>query len=309
MKMLKKIFAAVCSLTIMATMIGGTTIANAAGTEIDTAYVTLSLDDTDFETTNSFTINFNTPVTNLGASVASVYVPTNLKQYISGWEWVDVFGSSNVTMTAAASGTYISTNYIQLSTSLNVGVSNVTPVNGVFAKLKITLKEALPDTMADADKTIEMAGVIGSRTKNRCTVEDLSGGSTVIYSSLKNTETCGDKNATYWVFDPAVEGNYVVVPAAKAEEPDNTVAFEGFTGTKENGEADGSVSVAAKKSFTTSEDGTSEILWTVTLDDGNDTKKYHTSTVDFAGGADYTLGMVINGLAESLVKTIEAVLQ
>lgn len=95
-----------------------------------------------------------------------------------------------------------------------------------------------------------------------------------------------------------------------SEEDANKVAFEGFTGTKEDGvTADGSVSVAAKKSFTTSEDGTSEILWTVTLNDEDNTKRYHTSTVDFAGGADYTLGMVINGLAESLVKTIEAVLQ
>ena len=104
-----------------------------------------------------------------------------------------------------------------------------------------------------------------------------------------------------------------VITEVEEEEPpvdDNTVAFEGFTGTKEDGvTADGSVSVAAKKSFTTSEDGTSEILWTVTLNDEDNTKRYHTSTVDFAGGADYTLGMVINGLAESLVKTIEAVLQ
>lgn len=92
------------------------------------------------------------------------------------------------------------------------------------------------------------------------------------------------------------------------EEDDNKVAFEGFTGTKEDGETpDGSVAVATSTTFTTKADAPSQINWTVTLKNGAGVGTY-SSTVDTTGGAEFTLGMVINGLAAELVETIEAVL-
>lgn len=174
--------------------------------------------------------------------------------------------------------------------------------SGEAAKL-VSLATNFSKTEKTADEIKEMFSNLGYVSVKTVTVTDISEGTNVSSNAV-----------TYAISAPGekhVDADYSININPATEEPvvDNTVAFEGFTGTKENGEADGSVSVAAKKSFTTSEDGTSEILWTVTLNDEDNTKRYHTSTVDFAGGADYTLGMVINGLAESLVKTIEAVLQ
>lgn len=123
---------------------------------------------------------------------------------------------------------------------------------------------------------------------------------------IEEITTFVDTDYTYTV----ASGTNVVTKTANSqgggEEDANKVAFEGFTGTKENGEADGSVAVATSKTFTTKADAPSQINWTVNLKAGG--KGTYTSTVDATGGAEFTLGMVINGLAKELVASIEAVL-
>lgn len=118
----------------------------------------------------------------------------------------------------------------------------------------------------------------------------------------------GESQKGYSTVNQNLNVEPLTIKVGGSEEPpvdDNTVAFEGFTGTKENGEADGSVSVATKKTFSGAA-GANKILWTVNLKEGG--KGTYESTVNLDGEADYTLGMIINGLAKELVASIEAVL-
>lgn len=122
---------------------------------------------------------------------------------------------------------------------------------------------------------------------------------------LETVSAFSDVDYTYTVGGYENTVTKAAIGAGGGEEDDNTVAFEGFTGTKENGEADGSVSVATKKTFSGAA-GANKILWTVNLKEGG--KGTYESTVNLDGEADYTLGMIINGLAKELVASIEAVL-
>lgn len=285
MKTIKRAVALVCSLAMILSM---AICVNAA--EVTTPVVTLSSTAAD----NTVTINFNTPETTITSGGAYVVIPTALKSYITNWEW-----STNVTNLAITANSYdaaAGTGYVTSSKATYIGAAMATgsngaqAVNGTYATLTISFNE-IPATVAEADRTIVMGGEHAGMKKYACYV-----GTTYSYDPNVATK----KPTNYWTIDTTAADYKVVVPAAEAE--DEGPAYEGYVG--DDDETD--VAVGATFDFVP-EETTTGIKWTVETNDG--VKKSHVSAIDAAGAASYKLGLVIQGLAKSAVKSISAVLQ
>lgn len=307
MKMLKKIVATICSLTMVASM----AVNVCAATSVTNP---LSLELTD-NGDNTMTVDIKTTVEEMRTFTAYLNVPKALVPYIDSWTWSTDIPESSLNPIVyeyeykTGSNTKVADNYILASLAGASSAAFTVPDDGIVLSIKLQLVEGgIPENVLVADRTLTLGGEYVKKLA-QLGATSYSAGSTTYY--LYRADHWGATKAytemDHFVYDPTAEGNYVVVPTAKVEEDDNTVAFEGFAGTDEAGEYDGSDAVATKKTFTTKTDAPTQINWTVNLKAGG--KGTYTSTVDATGGAEFTLGLVINGLVADLVDTIEAVLQ
>lgn len=296
MKMLKKMFAVICSVAIAASMVTGVSAAT-----IDNP---LSMDITDNQD-NTVTVDIKTSLDSISSFTGYVKVPEALKPYISSWTWsTDVPASSLEDITynydyITGSNTAVAASYILASFVGASGNSFAVPDDDILVSIKISLVEGgIPATVAEADRTLtlggEYAGTTGTKKKGATTLTT----SDVAYYLINGDNSKTPANT--FDFDVTAEGNYVVVPVAEAE--DEGPAYEGYVG--DDDETD--VAVGATFDFVP-EETTTGIKWTVETNDG--VKKSHVSAIDAAGAASYKLGLVIQGLAKSAVKSISAVLQ
>ena len=106
----------------------------------------------------------------------------------------------------------------------------------------------------------------------------------------------------YYVRLGGAEGSYIYDTFTFAV-PE--VVYAGYV--SDNAEDTEDVAIGAYYEFTAPEAGATGIKWTVEPKEGD--SKWHVSPVNVAGGATYKLGLIIQGLAESAVKSITAVLQ
>lgn len=298
MKMLKKLLAVICSLTMAVSMVSTVQAAT-----IDNPLSLSIVDNT--KTDNTVTINVKTTFDSLKGGSIAIKIPTALQSYISGWDWFSALEDNSSIPTLDDTYSYKKGSN---TTSQVYGINTLTsssgnafeaPADDVIVSLKLTLVEGgVPSTVSAADRTITLGGDYkASYAKTGATYITDAAGTTYYLYRADDSKSAPTNNFTY---DPTATGNYVVVPAAEAEE--EGPAYEGYVG--DDDETD--VAVGATFDFVP-EETTTGIKWTVETNDG--VKKSHVSAIDAAGAASYKLGLVIQGLAKSAVKSISAVLQ
>ena len=100
-----------------------------------------------------------------------------------------------------------------------------------------------------------------------------------------------------------VEPLTIKVGGNEGGDDEPTVVYNGYVGDDDAED----VAIGAYYEFTAPEAGAKGVKWTVEPNEGD--AKTHVSAVDVAGGATYKLGLIIQGLAKSAVKSITAALQ
>lgn len=318
MKVLKKIFAAICSMTMVCSLL---TVVQAA----DPIANPLSLNITDNKD-NTVTIDVKTSDTLIDGGNVYIKIPEKLQPYITTWSTSTGIVSETLVFqyNTSEDGYQVGSNenFVPKNEYIYAGFTNTAqsgsftvPDDGTIVSVKITLIDGgIPEgTLSEADRTLtlgcEYCGKTSTKRKGATAYGDAETATTYYFINTAD-ETATIKEATSTpssiiYYTPTAEGSFVVVPETKKE----GLAFEEFIGTKEDGVTpDGSVAIATKTTFT-AEDGVNEILWTVTPANSENKVRTHLSTIDVDGGAEYTLGMVINGLAAEWISAITAVLQ
>ncbi len=305
MKISKKILAVICSMTLMCSM---ATSIQAADELIDPVSLVLT-DNTKTDNTVRIDVKVDVEkVPSLNGSDISLKVSDAVKEYITGCTFSTPFATNVMVLTSDTNWFtgYTTTGYSYVKGSLAMATTDDgAPISsdGIYLSAVLTLAEGgIPATVSEADRTITIGGdFAGSQPFKRKAASSLTpAGATQTYY-FKTSDTTGIGDKAYFDFDTTAEDNYVVLPTAKPDEPE--VVYDGYVGDDDTTD----VAIGAYYEFTAPANGAKGVKWTVEPNEGD--AKTHVSAVDVAGGATYKLGLIIQGLAKSAVKSITAALQ
>ena len=316
MKITKKIFSVVCALGIATSMFCNV---YAESIIVDDA---LSLELTDnIQTNNTVNIDIKTSYDIISGMGLSLRVPKELKDYIDTWTF-STNASADLVYGVVFNDYDKAPNYsyMQLTITPQDLIKFAIPDNDIIVTATITLKEGgIPASLSEATRTITLGSPLtASNRPGKQGATTITDADSILYY-IKTTETTFNDTEgkfNYMNFDVTAEDNHVVLPTAGPTEVIPTATTTG----KQNGVKIGdgytgdtdATDMAAAVGVGVLGDGNvhNELLWEVTADiEGTSVTKTHKSTVSVDGDAAYKFGLVIQGLAQSAITAVTAVLQ